>query len=60
MTEHDEQMERFRQAVARKEKAAKEASHHAQHGKAPEKLGHPAPAHSHEQRQGGGGERGGG
>jgi hypothetical protein len=58
MTEHDEQMERFRQAVARKQQAAKEASQHPQHDKAPDKLGHAEPAHSHEQRQGGGGERG--
>jgi hypothetical protein len=60
MTEHDEQMERFRQAVARKQQAAKQAAEHPHHDKAPGKLGHAEPAHSHEQRQsGGGGERGG-
>ena len=60
MTEqHDEQLERFRQALARKKQAAKEASESPHHDKAPGKLGHAEPAHSHEQRQGGGGERGG-
>jgi uncharacterized damage-inducible protein DinB len=58
MTEHDEQMEAFRQAVARKEQAAREASQHPHHDKAPDKLGHPEPAHTREQRQGGGERRG--
>ena len=59
MSEHDEQLEAFRRALARKEQAVKEASQNPQHDKAPGKLGRPKSAHTHEERQAGAGERGG-
>jgi len=56
---NEEQLERFRRAVERKAQAAKEASHHPHHDKAPEKLGHAERAHARDPRpSGGGGERG--
>jgi hypothetical protein len=56
---NDEQLERFRQALERKRRAAEEASHHPHHDKAAKKVGHDAPAHARDPRpSGGGGERG--
>jgi hypothetical protein len=55
----NEQLERFRRALERKAGAAKEASEHPHHDKAPGKVGHVEPAHARDPRpSGGGGERG--
>jgi hypothetical protein len=44
--ERDDLLEHLREAVERKTKAADEASHHAEHGKVPRKLGHSQKAHA--------------
>jgi hypothetical protein len=58
MTDKDEQLKAFRQALDRKERAAEEASHaHAEHsGPPPEETGHAQAAHS-PREQGGGKEK---
>ena len=55
MTDKDEQLKAFRQALDRKERAAEEASHaHAAHsGPPPEETGHAQAGHSPREQGGG-------
>jgi hypothetical protein len=55
MTDKDEQLKAFRQALDRKERAAEEASHaNAEHsGPPPEETGHAQAAHSPREQGGG-------
>jgi hypothetical protein len=58
MTDKDEQLEHFREALDRKKRAAEQASHAGgdRSGPPPEEIGHPQAAHS-PQEQGGGKEK---
>jgi hypothetical protein len=58
MTDKDEQLEHFREALDRKKRAAEQASHAGgEHsGPPPEEIGHPQAGHS-PQEQGGGKEK---